>query len=119
MDLFRSPSFQPEKLTDKSLFLFLHLLSLTDFVNCPNWSKPVLLPDFLSGNRLWQVPSHSYVSCSSRLEVLSEVEHIVMGAGGGDSLDTLYHLLCINKLLGRVRCLTSGPADIADLGFSK
>jgi hypothetical protein len=35
MDLFRSPSFQPEKHDDKSLFLFLHLSPLTDFVNSP------------------------------------------------------------------------------------
>jgi hypothetical protein len=36
MDLFRSPSFHPEKPDGKSLFLFLHLSSLTDFVNHPN-----------------------------------------------------------------------------------
>jgi hypothetical protein len=65
--LFRSLSFQLEKLDDKSLFLFLHLLSLTDFVNYPNWPKPVSLPDFLSGNRLSQFTSQSYVLCCSRL----------------------------------------------------
>jgi hypothetical protein len=39
--VFWSPSFQPEKFDDKSLFLLLHLSSLTDFVNYPNWSTPV------------------------------------------------------------------------------
>jgi hypothetical protein len=78
MDLFRSPSFQPEKLDDTFLFLSLHRSSLTDFVNYPNWSKLISLPDFLSGNRLSQFPSQSYALCSSRLGSLWETERIEM-----------------------------------------
>jgi hypothetical protein len=83
MDLCRFPSFQLEKLEDKSLFLFLHLWSLMDFVKYPNWSKPVSLSDFLSGNRLSQFTSHSYALCHSRLGSLWEVERIEMGEGPG------------------------------------
>jgi hypothetical protein len=56
VSLFRSPSFQPDKFDDKSLLLFLHLSSWTDFVNYPNWSEPVSLLDFLSGNRYDSLP---------------------------------------------------------------
>jgi hypothetical protein len=81
MDFFRFPSFQPEQLDDKSLFLFLHLWSITDFVNYPNWSKPVSLPGLLSGHRLWQFASQIYAFDYLRLGSLWEVGHIEIGGG--------------------------------------
>jgi hypothetical protein len=83
MDLFWIPILSARKPDDKSLFLFLHLSSLTDFINYPKWSKPVPFPDFLSRNRLSQFTCQSYALCSSKWGSLWAVERIEMGGGRG------------------------------------
>jgi hypothetical protein len=97
------------KILNISFTAFLHRLSRTDFVNCPNGSKPVSLPDFPSGNRLSQFTSQSSALRYSRLKSLWEAECIEMGRRTG----TFWTPCIMNGvLIDESKCAGSQPGKL-------